>query len=181
MNRLKYNFSNRERILLLVLAVIILVLGYYKLILEPINTQISQYNAAASTEQEYINTNLQVAGQVIALKEEIEELKKSGEAKPVPQYDNSAGLVIELNDILSSAVTYKIDFRENASSESYLVESVVNLEMYTRTYAEARNILNRLHESSNINQITNLTIDLSDRNAGQVMTSLVITFYETKS
>ena len=89
--------------------------------------------------------------------------------------------IIELNDILSSAVTYKIDFRENASSESYLVERVVNLEMYTRTYAEARNILNRLHESSNINQITNLTIDLSDRNAGQVMTSLVITFYETKS
>ena len=52
MNR---EFTKREKILLLIFAVLIIVLGYFKLILEPINNQVNEYSGMESEEQAEID------------------------------------------------------------------------------------------------------------------------------
>ena len=48
MNR---ELTKREKTLLLILVLLVLALGYFKLILEPINDQITTYRASTDIEQ----------------------------------------------------------------------------------------------------------------------------------
>ena len=48
MNR---ELTKREKILLLIFAILIIVLGYYKIILEPIDDQISNYEGMQLQEE----------------------------------------------------------------------------------------------------------------------------------
>ena len=50
-------FTQREKVLLLVLAVLIIVIGYVKLILQPINEEIESYESLTMEEQTAFSAN----------------------------------------------------------------------------------------------------------------------------
>lgn len=53
MNR---EFTKREKVLLLIFAVLLIAVGYYKLLLEPINNQIESYRSLTQEEQVQMET-----------------------------------------------------------------------------------------------------------------------------
>ena len=53
MNR---EFTKREKVLLLIFAVLLIAVGYYKLLLEPINSQIESYRSLTQEEQMQMET-----------------------------------------------------------------------------------------------------------------------------
>ena len=55
MNR---ELTTREKTLLLVLAVLVIALGYWKLVFEPINEQVASYNDMAEQEQAEIDSSV---------------------------------------------------------------------------------------------------------------------------
>ena len=96
--------TKREKLLLLVLVVMVLALGYFKLILEPINDQVSSLRAAADMEQAELQTDLIKAARLQQIRQAIEEIKASGDVRSIPQYDNSENLMVELHRNMSTTL-----------------------------------------------------------------------------
>ena len=51
---MKRAFTTREKVMLLVLTVLLIVIAYFKLILEPINNSIDEYQSETAAEQDEI-------------------------------------------------------------------------------------------------------------------------------
>ena len=75
MNR---ELTKREKILLLIFAILIIVLGYYKIILEPIDDQISNYEGMQLQEETEVDTKTTQAVKMSVMEKEIEKAKASG-------------------------------------------------------------------------------------------------------
>ena len=166
MNR---ELTRRETVLLLILVVLVIFLGYFKLIFEPIQDQVAQYQDTTSQEQSELEQDLILLTRKQEMQRKIEEVRASGEERTIPQYDNSRRLMLDLHRILDSAV-------------GYIVLRPVTMSFQTHTYAQARAIVDALSESENMNQISDLSIRT---NQGQdrdlVQTDLVITYFEVAS
>ncbi len=171
--------TKREKILLLVLVVMVLALGYFKLILEPINDQVSSLRAAADIEQAELQTDLIKAARLQQMRQAIEEIKASGDVRSIPQYDNSENLMVELHRIMSTTLDYSLDCSVGVTQEGYIVLRPVVLTFRTSTYDQARQIVDQLCAGENVCQISDVNINArSDRSGGTVETTLAITYFE---
>ena len=176
MNR---ELTRRETVLLLILVVLVIFLGYFKLIFEPIQDQVAQYQDTTSQEQSELEQDLIL---LTRKQEMIEEVRASGEERTIPQYDNSRRLMLDLHRILDSAVDYSLDFSQSTTQDSYIVLRPVTMSFQTHTYAQARAIVDALSESENMNQISDLSIRTNQgRDRDLVQTDLVITYFEVAS
>ena len=179
MNR---ELTKREMTLLLILAVLVIGLGYFKLVYEPVQEQTAQYRDNASQEQLELDQALVQVDQMEAMKKRVEEIRASGEERTIPQYDNSGRLMRELYQTLESSTEYSLDFSQGTSQDGYIVLRPVSMSFQTRTYAQARAIVDALSESENLNQISDLSIRTGQgRNKDLVQTDLVITYFEVAS
>ena len=149
MNR---ELTRREKTLLLVLIVVVLVAGYCKLILIPMQK----------------------------MQKAIEEIKAAGEKRTIPQYDNSGKLMIELHEIMSDTLDYSLDCSAGTVQQDYIMLRPIVMTFRTSTYAQARQIVDRLCSSENISQISDMNMNTytEGRNSGTVETTLVITYFE---
>ena len=165
MNR---ELTRREKTLLLVLIVVVLVAGYCKLILIPINDQISSYRLNMEAEQTELDANQGKMAQMQKMQKAIEEIKAAGEKRTIPQYDNSGKL------------DYSLDCSAGTVQQDYIMLRPIVMTFRTSTYAQARQIVDRLCSSENISQISDMNMNTytEGRNSGTVETTLVITYFE---
>ena len=101
-------FTTREKVLLVILAV--LIIGYFKLLLEPINTSIENYRNMTASEQDEILVNTALLQKKKQMETELEELFASGDPTPISVYDNSGNLLVELHRILDRSLDYSLNF-----------------------------------------------------------------------
>lgn len=94
---MRHVFTTREKVLLVILAVLVIAVGYWKLILTPINDSIADLNAQTVSEQDAILTNSARLSRMRQMQQELETLLADPDAKPLPDYDNSERLLVELN------------------------------------------------------------------------------------
>ena len=174
-------FTTREKVLLVILAVIVLALGYWKLILEPINTRVEQAQAAMAAEQDEIIVNTIRVSEKKRMEAELEEIFSSGEAKPLPDYDNSAMLLVELHTVLASAKDYSLSFGTLTALEGdYIVERPVSLTFTTQTYEQARAILDALRGGASVSAMTDVSINLDGGEEAPVQVSASLLYFELK-
>lgn len=188
-------FTTREKVLLVILAVLIIGIGYFKLLLEPINTSIENYRNMTASEQDEILVNTALLQKKKQMETELEELFASGDPTPIPVYDNSGNLLVELHRILDKSLDYSLNFSGVSTMDvEYLVRRPVSLTFQTPTYAQARAIINELHDSDNVNCISDLSMQINNGNLDYtneiihwdedddsdyyITVSLVITYYE---
>ena len=93
MNR---ELTKREKVLLLIFAVLLIAVGYYKLLLEPINNQIESYRSLTQEEQMQMDTAQLQAVRMQQMEAEIAQAKAAGIERTIPDYDNSAVLLPQL-------------------------------------------------------------------------------------
>lgn len=172
----------RERILLMIFIVLVMTLGYFKIIFEPVNDQIAQYRSETAQEQTELETALVRAAQMQKMQQAVDELKTDGEAKAIPPYDNSTRLMLELHRILEAANDYSLDFSAGTTQEGYIVRRPIGLTFRTTNYEGARAVIDALDNSENINQISDLSIRMEQGvGSRSVQTSLTITYFEVAS
>lgn len=188
-------FTTREKVLLVILAVLIIGIGYFKLLLEPINTSIENYRNMTASEQDEILVNTALLQKKKQMETELEELFASGDPTPIPVYDNSGNLLVELHRILDKSLDYSLNFSGVSTMDvEYLVRRPVSLTFQTPTYAQARAIIDELHDSDNVNCISDLSMQINNGNLDYtneiihwdedddsdyyITVSLVITYYE---
>ena len=109
------------------------------------------------------------------------ELRQRGDVKPIPAYDNSKALMVELHRILASAQEYSLDFSAGTTEEDYIVLRPISLSYTTATYAQSRAILDALSGSDYMNKISDLSIQTeTGRGESGVKTAVVITYFEVR-
>ena len=103
MNR---ELTKREKTLLLVLVVLVLVLGYCKLFLEPIDRQITSFRTNTDIEQAELDTDRVRLAQLEQMQQAIAAIKASGQERALPQYDNDQALMTELDKLMAATLQY---------------------------------------------------------------------------
>ena len=93
---MKHVFTTREKVLLVILAVLLIAVGYWKLILTPINDSIAQLQSQTSSEQDAMLQSTAQLARLQQMKRELETLLADPDAKPLPAYDNAEQLLVEL-------------------------------------------------------------------------------------
>lgn len=186
-------FTKREKVMLVILAVLIIGIGYFKFLLEPVNAGIENYRQMEAMEQDQILQNATLVQQKRQMEQELEALFESGDPSPIPTYDNSANLLVELHKILEGSAEYTLNFTgTNPMDVQYLIGRPVSLTFRTASYSAARRIIDKLHNSTNINSISDLSIQFNsdhnqiiywnesteDSDKYPIVVSLTITYYE---
>lgn len=186
-------FTKREKVMLVILAVLIIGIGYFKFLLEPVNAGIENYRQMEAMEQDQILQNAALVQQKRQMEQELEALFESGDPSPIPTYDNSANLLVELHKILEGSAEYTLNFTgTNPMDVQYLIGRPVSLTFRTASYSAARRIIDKLHNSTNVNSISDLSIQFNsnhnqiiywnesteDSDKYPIVVSLTITYYE---
>ena len=116
-------FTPREKGMLLVLAVLLLALGYMKLFYAPVQQAVEDNQQRQTELQDQALIEQTRALKMQVMEKELEELK-AGNAVPdaqVPDYDNVQRVMIELNAILARAQEYSLAFDDVSLDDSGLV------------------------------------------------------------
>ena len=173
---MKHVFTNREKILLVILAVLLIAVGYWKLILTPINDSIDALRQQTASEQDALIQDSARAARLTQMKAELETLLSDPNAKPLPDFDNSEKLLVELNTILSGT-DYTLNFANPTPLEtgSAILARPISLTFEVSTYSAARAVLDALHDSQYVNLISDLNMDLK---GSTVRTTLSLTYFE---
>ena len=140
-------FTPREKGMLLVLAVLLLALGYMKLFYAPVQQAVEDNQQRQTELQDQALIEQTRALKMQVMEKELEELK-AGNAVPdaqVPDYDNVQRVMIELNAILARAQEYSLAFDDVSLDDSGLVRRPVELTFKTADYAAAREIITDLY------------------------------------
>lgn len=179
MKVLSRDFTMREKILLLALAVLIIGIGYYKFIDEPVRSTI----ANAKAEEANLQVELEaVQAKVAALKKMEFQLENmtSSDKDYMPSYNNRKAEIKQLNDILQSAQSYSVTF-DSITREGNQIRRNFTLQFTTNRYTSAESILDRLEDGPYRCKLTEVlcTSESGNVHNGEISVSAVATFYET--
>lgn len=178
-------FTTREKVLLLVLAVVLLAVGYFRFFLTPIQNEI---NTQQQRQEELTNsilleqTKLQ---QLEMMQEKVDKIKASGTVPDaeVPNYDNIEKVMLQLNGILAQAQEYNLAFGEISDENDGILSRPVELSFVTDSYASAREIINQLYQCPYRCAVSDISEqaekDLSSDSTIRV--DLTVTFYEKQA
>ena len=174
MNR---ELTKREKILLLILAILIIVLGYYKIILEPINDQITNYEGMQLQEETEVDTKTTQAMKMAVMEKEIEKAKASGIEREVPTYDNSKVLLPKLYEIMDASTDYSMTFQDIVT-EGNVVYRGIDITFQTRNYTQARKIIDEIIDMGYALEISDITMQETNDDSSSMSTYMNVTFYE---
>ena len=159
MERLNREFTSREKLLLVILALLLIFVCYFKFILTPINEGIDEYHDMTAQQEDEFLVNFQKAGIVKNMEAELAEIKSSGTVRPLPAYDNSSVLLVQLRTILdSSLVEYNMEFSKLKNYDEYLICRPLQLSFTADSYETVRHIIDQISDEPTVQQITNLDI-----------------------
>lgn len=146
---LKYTFSKREKILMVILAVIVVVLVWYMLVFQNANNQITSLNKQISTVNEQLTIDQAKISSMNTMQKYIDKRKAAGAtAAVIPKYDNTQALMVELNSILSPTENYNLKFDAVAMGSSGYMERGVTMNFGCDSYEAAESVLTSLENGA---------------------------------
>ena len=166
----------REKVLLALLAVAVLVCGYIFAFHLPMEERTARLENQILENQDLLAQTQAMADRQREMEAELEALRARDPApRPMPDYDNLQAVMVELNRVLADAQTYTLSF-SSARQEGNVMVRRVDLPFTCSGYAGARAILQRIHDSSLRCRLEDLTLTQAADGSVQVGASVV--FYE---
>ena len=161
----------REKVLLLILIVLVMVLGYFKLLYEPVSDRIARCREDTAQEQLALEQNAVRLAQMEKMEQALADIRAAG---------GSEALLRELRGLLAGTGEYSLDFGDGTTQQGYIVLRPVSMTYRTSTYEQSRAIIDRLSASDNINRISDLSIRRDERSGGGqgYQTVLTVTYFE---
>lgn len=172
-------FTRREKALLLCLVVILLVVGYLKLFLEPVQAGIF----TAREQQEIATAELLVEQARLtrqqAMEAELDALTGMEQTAELPIYDNVENVMVQLDAILSATEEYSLQFDPVIFGED-LLSRPIHLTFVAANYKAARTVLEDLYHCPYRCSLDALTLS-SEQNLTRdtpISVDVTLTFYE---
>lgn len=166
----------RERVLLLLLAVIALVSGYVLLFYLPTTQRLESLNTQIAQSQELTaQLDARLASQQ-QMEKKLAQLSEQGAQVPyMPDYDNLQAVMVELHTILAGCQEYSLSF-QSEQGENHVVSRRVSIPFTCSSYEQAKDILQKLHDSALRGLLGDM--QLSQLENGTVKVSVTMTFFE---
>jgi len=173
------DFTRFETILLVVLGVLLVGLVYIQFVDRPVRTAI----ASSKAECEMIESELSVvrarADRLDRLNSEMEEIRADGAASRMESYNNSKAEIALLNDVLSDAQQYTINFADVTRSNNQ-IRRRFTLSFRTDDYRSMRRIVDKLCASPYRCLIDEIRCTAtSNSKESYVSANVTATFFET--
>lgn len=142
---LTYTFSKREKALLVVLAVILLAIVYYRFVFVAVNDQVDSLEGQIAQTEDQITVDTAKSLELKSMQAAIEDYEAAGRSQTtMPAYDNITPLMATLNGTLSVTNNFSLAFDELDGSETGLVKRGVTLDFTCADYATARGVIDAL-------------------------------------
>ena len=183
MERFTKNLSSKEKMLLVIFSLAILVMLYYLFVDRPVRTAME----TAVTQGEDLKMQIDVlttrAAEIKSMQNELKTLRKEKiVVSEMPSYNASKQEVDFLNSTLSQAQDYYIGFSQ-VTREGDLIRRNFALQYRTANYQAAVDIMRNLEHSWIRCLISDMTVTSAEDDGniknGAVQVSCSATFYET--
>ena len=179
MNR---SFTTREKILLLLLTIMILGVGYFKLFYQPMQEQITANQQRQIAAEDQFSVEAVRLQRMKNMQNEIEQFKQSGATvySEIPPYDNIQNVMIQLNTILGQAKDYSISFQDvQKQDDSKLVIRPIEL-IDAMDYSTVHTVMDELYHCRFRCAIEQIAVSANENLSvnNDISVSLSITFYE---
>ena len=176
MKLMSRNFSTKEKVLLILLAVMLLGLIYYKLVYSRLHTAVVNAQSEASSVQSELEVAQMRLARIKKMEREMDGYKSTGMIAKMGSYNNSKPETAFLNTVLSGVNDYSISFEE-VTRDGDQIRRNFTLQYKTSSYAEAEKIMKDLTSGEYRCLISD--VNCSVDSGGVVTVSLIGTFYET--
>jgi len=177
---LSRNFTTRERVLMLILAVILLAELYYILIHRRVENEFMEAQTRSETATILYDVEAARAKEKQEMLEKNEKARKE-EARPLPDYDNATSVVAYLNGVMASTGEYNLVFSPVDFSD-YAALRPVNMSFSCPGYGAVKNIVAQLENGPYYCEVTGISMStehgLSDTAEGRVAVQMTAVFYE---
>ncbi len=185
---LTYKMSRREKILVLILAIIVVAVAWFVFIFQGTNNDMTRIESEISTTKSQIEMMQARAGQIKTMEAEIEQRKAEG-VRPVeiPLYDNMQPLMAELNRVMAAASSYTLSFDEVDTSNAGYAARGARIDYEAGSYAAAEGIVNALAGGRYPCRVDTVSIvdksgtSSSPSKGAPVSASVHVTFFEKTS
>ncbi len=174
---MKKQLTIREKVLLAILAVLMVVCLYNYAFYLPMTRKLEALKLEqTSLEEQAALVDANVA-KMQAMKAELEAIQSgSQEVKPLPKYNNGKALMDNLSKILAKADTYRVGGFDNIIEEENMVRRNVSITYSCVEYATAKEIFTAIHDGEFRCLIKDFHITMND---GYSVT-MTVTYFEYK-
>lgn len=172
------NFTMREKVLLLILAIMLVGMAYYMAIQTPVSTELTALQAQRSELQAQILVAETQQVQLQQMQAELDTLLAEGAPSitEVPQYDNLEPLMNLLNNTLASTLDYSVQFDPVDLSQQF-VRRNIRMTFTCPDYNAAKSVAQTLAGAPFRNQVSDLSLAAAEKG---VSVNLSITFFEAQ-
>ena len=175
-------FTQREKVLLLILTVMLLAMTYFKGFYQPLQVRSDEAQQAQANALDDLTLEQAKNQKMTAMQRELDDLKAQGVLPDavVPEYDNVENVMVQLNSILTAAKDYQLTFSEVQDTGEGLMERPVQMTFTADSYAQAKRILDDLYHCWYRCALSDLSLSAQDSIAqdNPVTVSLTVTFLE---
>jgi len=153
---LSRKFTTREKVLLLILAVLLVGELYYVLIHVRVENDLAE--AKARTEAATVTYELETirAAKKQDMENKIREAENSN-ARPLPDFNNSTNVVAYLNGVMASTEEYHLVFNA-VNFSNYVALRSINMSFSCRDYAAVESIVAQLERGPYYCEVTGLSM-----------------------
>lgn len=189
--KLTRQFTRRERVLLVILAVLLLFAVYFLTVHIPVTEALEQ----AQMESESLSTDIMVLeakqARMEQMQRELDILLAQPNVAEIPSYDNLDRVMDYLNTVLSTTEEYSLSFQGLQQPEdSIIIYREMQMTYVSPSYQAAREVMEQLQNCPYRCQLSGLTMVPSTRDGqtlnpdavltnGPVLVHLVVTFFES--
>lgn len=175
---MKKQLTVREKVLMCILAVLLVICAYYYAFYTPVLQKIADFkNEMIFLEEQNLLLDAQVK-RMDEMKQELDAITSGemGNIKELPAYDNSQNVMNSLSFILKSASQYNVSFSSVEEEES-TVRRNINLSYDCGSYEAAKSILEQIYESEYRSIIKDVHMSNGDASCH---VTVEITYFEYK-
>ena len=188
--KLSKQFTRREKVLLVILALLLLFAVYFLAVHRPVTEALDRIQA----ESETVSADLMVLEakqqRMEQMQKELDEILAQPNVAEIPTYDNLQQVMNFLNTVLHSANEYSLSFQSLQQQEdNSILRRAMQMTFVTLSYKEARDMISQLQNCPYRCQLSDFSIapataDGQSRDTvaalldGPVQVSLTVTFFE---
>ena len=169
-------FTTTEKILIVVLAIVLVGLLYYKFVFLTTQDMISTVKAEADTKQAELDVAKAELARLQQIEQEMNDIQVSGDMSRMESYNNSKNETAFLNDVLSGVEDYAIAFSDVTRNGDQIRRSF-SLQFSTGSYEEAQHVVSDLSYGEYRCLVDDINYSLTDSNI--IVINLTATFFET--
>lgn len=173
-----YSFSLRERVLMLILALILLSAAWYQFVYSNCQDQMTVAQNDVADMQVSIETASTQLASMNSMQATVDAKKAAGvQPTKLPSYDNLQQLTASLNTILANTNSYTLGFTDPVSASGSVMRRDVSLSFTCASYAQAKEVIAALDANSAKCVIGDISISMGaiSSSTSSIVTSVVNT------